>query len=308
MIEKIALTHKTSMTKYAYELLGREAARDYLSRNIPLNQSIEKFASDKDLNQAQIERVCEAANKEVYLHLFKKGSAGVKEGSGESYEKYITFDLADASKITASMGKEASIVTSDPSDYFKSVPKELMKDISTLDFKSPEKEKTAKRNDKMAFDLLDKMNSVRQMVEGRLEVSVTKLAGAQSKFYNAVRTSLLNKEATLKALHGLSSKLHKTKTAYVNQAFKDVLTEMRSRDMDLMLKVAAAVDENLISDDLDELVPDTGVQIINGRHPVFYELDTLIPQYEDVNKFRERLVVVDEHVKYIKHRIFGEVV
>ena len=117
----------------------------------------------------------------------------------------------------------------------------------------------------------------------------------------------MNKEATLKALHAMAAAEHKNKVATVNQIFKDVLHTMRERDMDLMLKVAAAVDENLISDELDELAPDTGVHIINGRHPVFYELNTIIPQYEDTNKYRERLLLYDGHVKYVKNRIFSEV-
>ena len=307
MIEKTALEYKTALSKYQYELFAREAARDYLSRDISLNQSIEKIANDNELTSKQIERVCEIANKEVYLHLYKKGNAGEKTSTSESYDKYVTFDLADATKILSSMNKEASIAVSNPTDYFANIPHEFQKDIADIDIRVPAMEKTAAPNQNAAYDLLNKLESAGQMLNGKFAVSEMKLAASKEKFYTTVRTSLLNKEATLKALHKMARSFCKTKVASVDEAFKDILTTMQNRDQDLFIKVASAVDEDLISSDLDELVPDTGVQIINGRHPVFYELNTIIPQYEDTHNLRERLVIYDHHVKYLKNRIFSEV-
>ena len=172
MIEKIALECKTALSKYQYELLGREAARDYLSRDIPLNESIEKIAEEKDLNSKQIERICECANKEVYLHLFKKGNVGEKTGTAESYEKYVTFDLADASKIKASMSKEAAMSPAvNPMDYYSNIPKEFQRDIHSIDIRVPAMEKTASRNEKQAYDLLEKLQSAKQMFEGMAETA-----------------------------------------------------------------------------------------------------------------------------------------
>ena len=92
MIEKVAIGYKTAMSKYKYELYGREAAKAFVERNIALNTSIEKVAREYDLNKNQIARICEEANKETYLHLFNSHE---KTGSSEDYSKYIVFEPAD---------------------------------------------------------------------------------------------------------------------------------------------------------------------------------------------------------------------
>ena len=50
------------VNKANLEAWGREAAEQFLTHQVPLNESIEKIAQDNQLNPEQIKRVCEFAN------------------------------------------------------------------------------------------------------------------------------------------------------------------------------------------------------------------------------------------------------
>lgn len=67
---------------------SKDAVKQYLTSNVPLNDSIEKIASQQGLNKDQISRLVEAANTDTYVQLFN-----------QSDDKYITYDTADAEKI-----------------------------------------------------------------------------------------------------------------------------------------------------------------------------------------------------------------
>ena len=78
------------VSSYELELFAKQAATEYLKDGKSLNESIIKIAADNGLNQAQVARVIEAANTDVYMNLFNK-----------SDEKYIQFDTADPIAIQA---------------------------------------------------------------------------------------------------------------------------------------------------------------------------------------------------------------
>ena len=76
------------------ELLGKQAANQYLDSGISLNESIAKLAgAHPDINVEQVKRVVEFANTAVHLGLHDKNKTA---GARESYPQ---FELADAGRI-----------------------------------------------------------------------------------------------------------------------------------------------------------------------------------------------------------------
>lgn len=70
--------------------LGKQIAEDYLDKSIPLNTSLEKVASEYNLNPHQVSRVAESANLKTHLELLKTASD----------KAYIEFDVANPQRLT----------------------------------------------------------------------------------------------------------------------------------------------------------------------------------------------------------------
>ncbi len=87
------------------EKLGTQISKEYLDRQIPLTDGLEKVSTLHGLNQNQVHRVAEAANVKTYLELMKTADQ----------DSYIEFDVADPNEVideepssskTASKGKD----------------------------------------------------------------------------------------------------------------------------------------------------------------------------------------------------------
>jgi hypothetical protein len=70
--------------------IGDKIAQDFLDRGVALQDSLEKVAESHGLNAHQLHRVAEQANLKSHLAMLKTASLD---------NAYITFDVADASKI-----------------------------------------------------------------------------------------------------------------------------------------------------------------------------------------------------------------
>ena len=78
-----------SASKERLELMGKQAAADYLERGIPLNDSLTKRASE-DMSPEQLRRACEYANQSTFNAMFK-------EASGDF--RVPDFDVADPFQV-----------------------------------------------------------------------------------------------------------------------------------------------------------------------------------------------------------------
>jgi hypothetical protein len=306
MIEKLALSTKLALGKYQFDVFGREAANAYLERNVSLNETIEKIANENDLTYNQIERVCEAANKDVYLHLFKNQSNAEKTGAKGVYEKYVVFPIAEPGVISKALNKTASVF-SDTSDYYADVPSDLVDSgdpLTMFAVESSEVEKTASPNSDLGYDIIAKLKSVQQQLAGSLLVKQAEIDETRQRLYSAVKTALLNEEFSFAQLCKLASKHFKSPK--VADVLKDTLEGLEKYEPAMYFKIASSVDEGLISDKLDELAADTGVQVLNGRHPVWMEINTLVPQIEDYAKVEGKLWILNDRLRYVKNTVLNQ--
>ena len=125
---------------YDLEKLGKDAAQQYVTNNVALNDSILKTAEAQNLNRQQINRVVEAANVDAYLHLIKAAE-----------DKYVDFPLADSKEIYSrlTVNEDSPSPTSD--DYDTPPTKTASYDFFDFD---AEFEKTA--NAKLRYGSLKK--------------------------------------------------------------------------------------------------------------------------------------------------------
>lgn len=94
------------MTIIDVDTWSKAVAKEYLTTGKPMNDSIEKLASDQGLNKDQISRVVEAANTEVYVQMFN-----------QSPDKYVQFASADSEKIAEKIFGTEKVSQVSDSDY-----------------------------------------------------------------------------------------------------------------------------------------------------------------------------------------------
>lgn len=94
------------MTIIDVDSWSKSAAKEYLTTGKPLNDSIEKIASDNGLNKDQINRVVEAANTEVYIQMFN-----------QAQDKYVEFQSADSEKVAERLFGVEKISQAQDDDY-----------------------------------------------------------------------------------------------------------------------------------------------------------------------------------------------
>jgi len=85
------------------EKLGTQISKEYLERQIPLTDGLEKVSTLHGLNQNQVHRVAEAANVKTYLELMKTAKD----------DSYIEFDIANPSDVLESVAAKTASRTKD---------------------------------------------------------------------------------------------------------------------------------------------------------------------------------------------------
>jgi hypothetical protein len=109
------------MTIIDVETWSKAVAKEYLTTGKPMNESIEKLASDQGLNKDQVSRVVEAANTEVYVQMFN-----------QTPDKYVQYAPADTEKIAEKLFGTEKVSEVSDSDY-----QEPPTNIPELDITTP---------------------------------------------------------------------------------------------------------------------------------------------------------------------------
>lgn len=128
---------KTGQEDYKVDYFSKKAAKDYIYGKIPLNESIQKIASENNLGDEFVKRVCEQANHVVSSHMFESNQ-----------DKNFEFPLADWDQIIGPTEKVAeSIYDKSPSFHKEArlhhlfMPEYLRDDPKNFFYKKPREEK-----------------------------------------------------------------------------------------------------------------------------------------------------------------------
>lgn len=162
------------------EKLGENISKDYVQKNIALNDGLKKVASELGLNKQQLRRVAESANVETYLSLIKTAK-----------DKYLKFDLADANVAHENIVKEGT--SSSISNYEIPIREVEISEIFKL-YKNAE---IPLHDEKMLTEIIEHRNSIphangefkkqSSYLQGVVEYLDTKFMDTQATFNSNIQ-------------------------------------------------------------------------------------------------------------------------
>ncbi len=320
------LEKSARVSRHFLENLGQRAARYFLEDKTPLNHSIEKMAQEHSLNNESIKRVCEMANVEVEGKLFGAFQKVARARGGDDIY-YPTFDTADASKIIRDLSrteKVASVNHAVLDDYDKQIPDVFQIGISKASVEEFNKVAYAKTEEVRLDVALEKLTQLRE------ELVFSKLSSELNISHCAQTAYAHIKQQVLKGADIVS--------IYKGAIRKYSKAEDKERVKDLFQFAARKlVDEGVVitndrqaiklgfsplsKDEQDEYITDLfetpegsgQVLVLNGsymndEHPLFSELDILVRQYDEADRYDKALLVIDDKVKYVKRKMRGDTV
>lgn len=275
------------------EAWGSRASEQYLKKNIPLNESIEKIAVDNSLNEHQIKRVSEFANIITNLEMFEKEA-----------DKRFSFEQANYKDIMSKLEKEdESEKTASASGFYDEAPVNYKNSFEKVASKEEEEVETP-------ADLLDMLDKTAEAI---FEMNAEKMA-AEAKYdmiedsiYNDIKQYVLSGDYSFKEV--CAACLDHADTYYKKGIVKEALMKsgINLCDRDLAVsknevtKLASMAPDDYIAETFDS--PDAPVMVRNGNLNLYYMLDTLVDQKERVSKYDKPLLHLNDNVRYIKRKL-----
>lgn len=284
------------------EALSKIAAKRYLEENAPLNATIEKMASENDLNPNQIERVCEMANIATHRGLWTKTAQKEK----------VAFPLADARAVIAKLQPGSTkTACEDPcmppsADYAGPPPNALsmtgMPSISAamgVDPGGGHNGLTEEPERKQIVIVLQKKAAERQRIADRVLNAGAELETLEKKAFHDVKQAILG-GATFRQVFIAADGAGMGKVAreYLPQFEERLISETHGSVRTRLEKHAISkAPEDLISSDLGNIT------IINGAHPVLVSLDTVARKTGEIRNGLQALLRIDDEVKVYHQKI-----
>lgn len=312
------------VSKHDLERWGNEAATEYLHNQTPLNHTVEKIASENNLNADQVKRVCEFANITTNLSLFEKMA-----------DKRFKFDQADASQVMRKMAAgdaTEKVAGMARQAYSMSVPDELKRRNTTAyqDIREIGSEKiahiaSASRDAEDPDQLLKLLEAKTAALE---ELKMDKfaadalVANAEDQIYEEMKSRVLGGDNTFGEFcaaalsHGKTASDKGTikeallKAAYrlventgADQYLTDTMAETHNGGVSktAAVKLAGAVPDEYIADEFDS--PGVPFVVRNGNMNLYFTLDTLVKQKDKSCGMNRPLLLLDDDVRYIKRKL-----
>jgi hypothetical protein len=288
------------VNKPTLEAWGRDAAEQFLSHQVPLNETVEKIAAEHQLNENQIQRVCEFANISTNLELFEK-----------SADKRFTFEQADASAVMEKLGGVSKAASIQAEEYLKDLPPLLTtnRDAHIRMRNEWGEEKTASPAVKSKSELHDELEARQEAIrelQWEQKVASATLEDAQEQLDESIKQMFLNKEASFGEIcaammtHGEDMRSKGIiKEALLKSGFRLVKADVLPKAE--LEKLAYSVPMEYISDHLDS--PGAPYAIRNGRHTSWAILDTLVKQRDKPAEYDKPLQLLNDDVKYIRREL-----
>lgn len=295
------------------ELLAKTAAKRYLEEGSNLNESIRKFASENDLNSAQIERVCEMANIATHQGLWRK----------TAQKESIAFPLADAKAVfntvkpkgdpgapseDSGCGCEASPcgcgVKPISSDYAGPPTGLPTGGPSTMSMMGADPAQVhnglgMEPDRKRIIIILQKQAAARKDLEGKILVKGMELETLQKQAFEAVKQTILG-GATFRQVYqaATGSGLGKVAEEYLPDFEDRLINDTHGSTRERLIKTAIGkAPEDLVSENLGNMT------VINGAHPVLISLDTINRKTGEIRNGLHNLLRIDDEVKVYTQRL-----
>lgn len=320
------LEKSAGVSRHFLENLGQRAARYFLEDKTSLNHSIEKMAQEHSLNNESIKRVCEMANVEVEGKLFTAFQKIARARANDELY-YPDFEVADASKIIRNLGKTEKVASASYAvldDYDKPVMDLFRVGISKTQVEEFSKVAYAKTEEVRLDVALEKLNHLREEIVFSKLAAELNISECAHSCYHTIKQQVL-RGSDLKAMY--KGALRKYSKSEDKQRVQDLFQFAARKLVDegvvitndrQAIKLGFAPlnkeEQDAYITDILEAPEGAGqVSILNGsymndEHPMFSELDILVKQYDEADRYDKALLVIDDKIKYVKRKMRGDTV
>ncbi len=286
-----------SVTQDRLLLMAKTASRRYLNEGTPMNETIAKIAEDNDLNQHQVERVCEMANIATHQSLWPDAPEKEKIAFPVANPKVVIVRKADSSAPPISCPPSVG------SDYMgpPSLPS-TGPSMASMFGADPGESHSGLHDDgpsKRIIVVLQKKAAEKKAIQDQLIVETMRYESEKLAAYNAIKQEVLS-GTPLTAIETAARVANLGKiAAEVLPEFQELLVaETHGRLRTSLEKVAIApAPEEYISDELGNTT------VVNGAHPVLVSLDLLHKRDGTIKALFTGLTRVNDEIKVYGQKI-----
>jgi hypothetical protein len=242
------------MNQVELDYFGKQAAKEYLEKDISLNDSIVKIAQSYEMNRDQVERIVENANTQTYLALFNK-----------SDDKYVKFPVAETEKVAEALDTPLSPADNAQSDYAEP-PKKDLPEIEIFPVSDIEKEAASNEYTAEKLKLYQQVQYADQHFMEKIGQSDYKFFEEATRLYKAVKQEVLGGEKFGYIKQAMLEKHPINLTTVILDEIKQQLAEEdRLLDLNDLEKTAELFDpDSRILAQLDKVVK-TAEEALNWR-------------------------------------------
>ena len=186
-LEKIAYLKRTSPSVDALQVLGKQAAGQFVNKDCEsMTEAVSKIVSNQDLNRDQIERVAQFANQSAWKSMFVEGG-----------DINTNFEPADFNQvIEASATQAEEVQKTRDSDYFSDVDESWRDDGALEDLFQVEKVAYPMLNPNRRLEIeVEKLASAVELTEYALNNAQGMLELTGNDFYREVKQAFLGENA-----------------------------------------------------------------------------------------------------------------
>lgn len=275
-------------------MLAKVATKRFVDEKIPLNTTIAKLAEERDLNQHQIERVCELANVGTHQALWPSAKEKHK----------LAFALADAKTLGKDKTPARRTHTAADHDY-AGPPTGVCAggpSVAELFGVAPGAghEGLAGPSDKQRLlIILSKKAAERRRLKDGVLVAAMEAESAEKRAYAVVKQEVLGGSGMRDILRAATAAgLGKVAGELLPRFEERLVAEASGAQRTGLTKSAIArAPEELISHDLG------ATTVVNGAHPVLVSLDTVTKKNGVVQTLLYNLVRIDDEITVARQQL-----
>lgn len=280
-----------------FAVWGTKLADDYTKNAIDLTENLFKVATENGLNPDQIRRVAEAANVRTYNDMMpsrqRDGEPRFKQACADTVIRRLngpTKVAADTTDYDAPPKKTMSKVASIDrilADYLEDKPEV----VKSLEKRAAYEEARKVPVDERPMESWEAYPLIRKLEKAAAELGferqgLEEMGKVARERFNALVRRLVNDEGyRIEDLYKAATIARPDQRKALRVLFSEAIAKMAAKGEAGLPKIAEPVAKSLISDRLDEMLPNAlNMVMIDGNHPLVTNLNEIFDVYKKVQE------------------------
>jgi len=289
-----------TISELELKMMAKEASKKYLEDKVPLNDTIAKIASERDMNGHQVARICEQANLDTYNAMWDRSKNGD-----------FTFDVADQDKIASTINQPESMLLDEYSTPVESI-KDLLPEGAAVESKTKKEarllnvafEKFAAAHNEEApvsklaiLKLANRLDYYAREIDSAIFESKVSAKEAELKLKDMLKVAALNGE-NIATAYAAAIATYPKKTAEVREIFTRIMSDLEHNGI-IFAKHAKTYTEDAEGGKLE-------TSTINKNHAVLKHLDTVLHNQEMVPQGERAKDYIAKKVEMLNSKVISE--